>query len=73
VSEGVVQQLKRTGVTELMGPENIYKASDRYGAALSLAYTDAVEWLDLRGVTVDRPALLASPPPSASPASGEAK
>jgi hypothetical protein len=34
-----------TGITDLIGPENIYPADERIGATLKRAYADAVTWI----------------------------
>jgi hypothetical protein len=34
-----------TGITDLLGPENIYPGDERIGATLKRAYVDAVTWI----------------------------
>jgi SulP family sulfate permease len=43
--ERVVEQLAITGVTALIGGENVYPADEWVGATLSRARTDAVNWV----------------------------
>jgi SulP family sulfate permease len=39
------EQLRVTGVTDLIGPENIYAGDERVGAALRRAHDDAQTWI----------------------------
>jgi len=41
----VREQLRVTGVTDVVGPENIYPGSERIGSTLKRAYTDATAWI----------------------------
>jgi SulP family sulfate permease len=38
ISEGVLPQLERTGLLELIGKENIFMATDQFGMAANQAY-----------------------------------
>jgi sulfate permease, SulP family len=44
-SDRIQEQLRVTGVTGLIGPENIYAGDERVGATLKRAYADAVTWI----------------------------
>lgn len=44
-SERVQDQLRATGVTDLIGPGNIYPTDERVGATLRRAYVDAHSWI----------------------------
>ena len=44
-SERIQDQLRMTGVTDLIGPGNIYAADERVGATLRRAYDDAQSWI----------------------------
>jgi sulfate permease, SulP family len=44
-SERIQEQLRVTGITDLIGPENIYPGDERIGATLKRAYADAVTWI----------------------------
>jgi SulP family sulfate permease len=46
LSEGVLSQLERTGLLELIGKENIFMATHEYGMAANQAYEYAQKWLD---------------------------
>jgi hypothetical protein len=46
VSEPVYQQLEKTGMLELLGKENVYKAMSILGASAMTAYQDAQKWLN---------------------------
>ena len=46
LSEGVLTQLERTGVLELIGKENIFMATDEFGMAANQAFDYAQKWLD---------------------------
>jgi SulP family sulfate permease len=43
--ETIQEQLRVTGVTGLIGPENIYTGDERVGATLKRAYADAQAWI----------------------------
>ena len=45
-SERIQEQLRVTGVTDLIGPENIYTGDERVGATLKRAYADATAWVE---------------------------
>jgi sulfate permease, SulP family len=44
-SERIQEQLRVTGITDLIGPGNIYPGDERIGATLKRAYADAVTWI----------------------------
>ena len=44
--ERIQQQLDGTGITDLIGAENIYTGDERIGATLKRAYTDALAWVE---------------------------
>jgi sulfate permease, SulP family len=44
-SERIREQLRVTGVIDVIGPENIYGGDERVGAALKRAYADATAWV----------------------------
>jgi hypothetical protein len=46
VSEGVLTQLERTGLLELLGKESIFMATDEFGMAANQAYEYARKWLE---------------------------
>jgi SulP family sulfate permease len=46
--EQIQGQLRATGVTDLVGPENIYTGNERVGATLMRAYEDATAWIQQR-------------------------
>ena len=45
VNERLADQLRVTGFTDFIGPENLYRASERIGAALEQAQRDARAWI----------------------------
>ena len=45
-SERIQEQLRVTGVTDLITPENIYTGDERVGATLKRAYADATAWVE---------------------------
>ena len=45
-SERIQEQLRVTGVTDLIAPQNIYGGDERVGATLKRAYTDAIAWIE---------------------------
>ena len=49
LSEGILTQLERTGLLELIGKENIFMATDEFGMAANQAYEFAQQWLDAVG------------------------
>ena len=44
-SERIQDQLRVTGVTDLIGSENIYTSDERIGATARRAYADAAAWI----------------------------
>jgi sulfate permease, SulP family len=44
-SDRIQEQLRVTGVTDLIAAENIYAGDERVGATLKRAYADAVAWI----------------------------
>ena len=44
-SEQLQEQLRTAGVTDVVGPENIYSGNKRVGATLKRAYADATAWI----------------------------
>ncbi len=53
VNERLAEQLRVTGLTDLIGPENLYRGSERVGAALDQAHRDAVAWVARNNQTDD--------------------
>jgi SulP family sulfate permease len=51
----VEEQLRLSGVTATVGPENVYPSDDRVGAALAEAYADASAWVAERRAAARRP------------------
>ncbi len=45
-SERIQEQLRVTGVTDLISPQNIYAGDERVGATLKRAYADATSWIE---------------------------
>jgi SulP family sulfate permease len=45
-SERVQEQLRVTGVTDLITPENVYTGDERVGATFKRAYADAERWIE---------------------------
>ena len=45
-SERIQEQLRVTGVTDLITPENIYTGDERVGATFKRAYADATAWVE---------------------------
>jgi SulP family sulfate permease len=45
-NERIQEQLRVTGVTDVIAPENIYAGDERVGATLKRAYADAVTWIE---------------------------
>ena len=45
-SERIQEQLRVTGVTDLITPQNIYSGDERVGATLKRAYADAMTWIE---------------------------
>ena len=46
ISESVYLQLKKTGMVELLGEENIYRGKSIFGDATMKAFQDSVKWLE---------------------------
>ena len=49
LSERLAEQLRVTGLADLIGTENMYESTDRVGAASEQAYRDALVWVAARG------------------------
>jgi sulfate permease, SulP family len=47
LSEGVLSQLERTGLLELIGKENIFLAQEEFGIAANQAFESAQKWLEV--------------------------
>ena len=47
-NERIIEQLDVTGITGLIGTENIYPGDERVGATLAKAHADAEAWIDAR-------------------------
>lgn len=47
-SDRVIEQLAVTGVTALIGADNVYPADEWLGATLTRAHADALEWVSTR-------------------------
>ncbi len=45
-SERIQEQLRVTGVTDLVAPEDIYTGDERVGATLKRAYADGTAWIE---------------------------
>lgn len=45
-SERIQEQLRVTGVTDLITPENVYSGDERVAATLKRAYADAMTWIE---------------------------
>ena len=45
-SERIQEQLRVTGVTDLIAPHDIYAGDERVGATLKRAYADATSWIE---------------------------
>ncbi len=45
-SERIQEQLRVTGVTDLIAPQDIYAGDERVGATLKRAYADATSWIE---------------------------
>jgi SulP family sulfate permease len=46
LSQGVLSQLERTGLLELIGKERIFMATDEFGMAANQAFEYAQKWLE---------------------------
>ncbi len=73
-NERIDEQLAVTGITAVIGVENVYSGDERVGAAVRRAYEDAVAWVKTQGTLAmpptdeasDRPGMTGSDRPSAS-------
>ena len=45
-SDRIQEQLRATGVTDVIAAENIYTGDERVGATLKRAYADALTWIE---------------------------
>ena len=45
-NERILEQLNVTGITDLIGADNIYPGDERVGATVKRAYADAMTWVD---------------------------
>jgi sulfate permease, SulP family len=54
VNDRLAEQLRVTGLTDLIGPENLYRGSERVGSALAQAHRDAVAWVERNHETDDQ-------------------
>ncbi|MEZ5144314.1 MAG: SulP family inorganic anion transporter [Acidimicrobiales bacterium] len=45
-NERIIEQLSVTGITAVIGDENVYPADERVGVTVERAYADAVAWID---------------------------
>ncbi len=70
VSKQIARQLKDTGMTTLIGEENIFAEDVRVGYPLALAYAEAVRWLQARNVDIHRPHGLVVPEKAGSTPAG---
>jgi SulP family sulfate permease len=46
-SERIIEQLRVTGITAVIGAENVYATDERVGATLRRAYADALAWVEM--------------------------
>ncbi len=53
LNEPLAEQFRVTGFTEFIGPENLYRANERVGAALEQAQRDARAWIATRNQNDD--------------------
>jgi sulfate permease, SulP family len=47
-SEPIQEQLKVTGITGVIGTENVYTGDERVGATLKRAHAEALLWIEAR-------------------------
>lgn len=47
-NERVQEQLVVTGITDMIGAENVYTGDERLGAALRRAHADGLRWIETR-------------------------
>ena len=45
-SQQIQDQLRAAGVTDVIGPQDIYTGDERVGATLKRAYADAAAWIE---------------------------
>jgi len=45
-NERIQEQLRVTGITDLIGADNVYSGDERVGASLERAHSDAVAWVN---------------------------
>ena len=48
VNEQLAEQLRATGLVDFLGADNLYRSSERVGAAMERAYQDAMTWVAAR-------------------------
>ena len=46
ISQHVWDPLEKTGLLDLIGRENVYRAEPKYAASIDKALADANQWLD---------------------------
>jgi SulP family sulfate permease len=47
-SDRILEQLDVTGITDLVGAENVYPGDERVGATVKRAYADAAAWVEAK-------------------------
>ena len=47
-NDRIIEQLSVTGITEVIGDENVYPGDERVGATVKRAYADAEAWVEAR-------------------------
>ena len=47
-NERIIEQLSVTGITEVIGEENLYRGDERVGATIERATNDATAWVEAR-------------------------
>jgi sulfate permease, SulP family len=47
-NERIIEQLSVTGITEVIGEENLYRGDERVGATIERATNDAAAWVEAR-------------------------
>ena len=45
-SDRIIEQLRVTGITDVIGEANVYPGDERVGATVERAYLDAIAWVD---------------------------
>ncbi len=48
LNEPLAEQFRVTGLTDFIGSENLYRTTERVGAAMERAYLDAMAWVNAR-------------------------